>query len=63
MSRTDLPPVPPASRGKNNEGQPPNQPVDALEKGATSTTRNLSSQGRQGNLRQNTTNKGLQQDR
>ena len=62
-----LPPVPPA--GRTDKGTPaqhgPNEaparepsPLDESGK-----NRNLKEQGRQGNIKQNTTNKGYQQDR
>jgi hypothetical protein len=55
------PPVPPASRG-------PHEPADAREAPKDTTKRqkpreNLHDQGRQGNIAQNTTNQGYQQDR
>jgi len=65
MSRSDLPPVPPAARPRSGEARSAasDRRDDALAKGADPTARNLASQGRQGNVAQNTTNKGLQQDR
>jgi hypothetical protein len=57
---THLPPVPPANRstkgpgasrkGKEKDSKPPKR-------------ENLAEQGRQGNIKQNTTNQGYQQDR
>jgi hypothetical protein len=64
MSRTDLPPVPPAGRGPQGaarEGADNGQ--TAMARAAKPTERNLSSQGRQGNIKQNTTHSGHQQDR
>jgi hypothetical protein len=68
MARTDLPPVPPAGRGPQGaarEGADGSQPhgQTAMERAAKPTERNLSSQGRQGNIKQNTTHSGHQQDR
>ena len=61
-----LPPVPPDQRSPKG----PQSPVadnagssEATAEGADSRTRNLAEQGRQGNSKQNTTNKGYQQDR
>lgn len=59
-----LPPVPPANRSKFA----PNAEVkdDKVEANVTehdARKRNLKEQGRQGNIAQNTTNQGLQQDR
>lgn len=57
-----MPPVPPAN--KSDKGP------DSVKSGAESDTRipdqhqrNLAEQGRQGNIKQNTTNQGFQQDR
>lgn len=55
-----MPPVPPANRSPKGPGADPD-----LESGTgeTQATRNLAEQGRQGNIKQNTTNQGHQQDR
>jgi hypothetical protein len=66
MSKAHLPPVPPASRapmgsaGKAKEGD---LKADIAEANMESKNRNLGEQGRQGNIKQNTTNQGFQQDR
>jgi hypothetical protein len=58
---TKMPPVPPQNRSpkgvESDETKvPPNDPKPG-------TRENLAEQGRQGNIRQNTTNQGYQQDR
>ncbi len=58
-----LPPVPPGNRSTKGPGQPAasNAPQDT---GAPDPRqRNVDKQGRQGNIKQNTTNQGHQQDR
>jgi hypothetical protein len=57
---TKMPPVPPQNRspkgvGSENEMQPHDSKPGPRE--------NLAEQGRQGNIKQNTTNQGYQQDR
>lgn len=47
------PAAPAPDEAKRGSGPPASRPQD----------RNLAEQGRQGNIKQNTTNKGLQQDR
>jgi hypothetical protein len=65
MSKNDLPPVPPA--GQSNKG--PNatygdRPAsDLASDAAESRRRNIQKQGRQANIKVNTTNQGYQQDR
>jgi hypothetical protein len=59
MSR--LPPVPPASRSPKGPGSEPKVDTDDLK--TNNRKRNLAEQGRQGNIKQNTTNQGYQQDR
>lgn len=59
-----MPPVPPANRSDKGPGSAEGAPVDTTEHGRPhSTDRNLAEQGRQGNIKQNTTNQGYQQDR
>ena len=53
------PPVPPANRSSKGTGSAP-EPHDDKGKGPPE---NLSEQDRQGNIKQNTTNQGYQQDR
>jgi len=55
-----MPPVPPASKSPKGPGADPDaKPSD----GGAPPRENLSEQGRQGNIHQNTTNQGYQQDR
>jgi len=59
---TKPPPTPPENRSPKGTGEdksPAQQ--DAQQTG--SRDRNLAQQGRQGNIKQNTTNQGYQQDR
>lgn len=56
------PPVPPEQQNKfGSSGS--GAPSDAQPENFKAQNRNLAEQGRQGNTKQNTTNKGLQQDR
>ena len=57
-----LPPIPPASRSPYGPGDAPQSTVadDAAKPGVPE---NVHEQGRQGNIAQNTHNKGYQQDR
>jgi hypothetical protein len=54
-----MPPVPPEQRSNKGPGSDPK--VEVEENGRA--RENFDSQGRQGNIKQNTTNKGYQQDR
>jgi hypothetical protein len=65
MSKADLPPVPPAGRsGKGPNSASPGSPGnEATVSGSRSTPSNLKEQDRQGNIKQNTTHQGYQQDR
>lgn len=58
-----MPPVPPA--GRSNKGPNPanSQAASDSTQQDRSTPENLSEQDRQGNIKQNTTNQGHQQDR
>lgn len=57
-----LPPVPPAGRSQMGTGE--NARTDPRDHSADGKDRrNLSQQGRQGNIGQNTRNQGYQQDR
>jgi hypothetical protein len=56
-----LPPVPPENRSNKGPGSDPD--VSAQDSVPDRRTRNLAEQGRQGNIKQNTTNQGYQQDR
>lgn len=55
------PPIPPDQQTPH--GGSPEKPGNAKASDAGSANPNLAEQGRAGNLKQNTTNKGLQQDR
>lgn len=57
-----LPPVPPANRSNKGTGDP-GGPVQKDADIPDQRQRNLAEQGRQGNIKQNTTNQGHQQDR
>ena len=56
-----MPPVPPAGRSPKGPGDQTLPPKDAG--GGDSVPGNLKEQDRQGNIAQNTTNQGYQQDR
>jgi len=59
MSRR--PPIPPENRSPKGPGSEPKTGVDDYK--TDNRKRNLAEQGRQGNIKQNTTNQGYQQDR
>ena len=66
MSKAHLPPVPPANRPPHGAG--PQSPdgdlsAEAAEANKSAKDRNLGEQGRQGNIKQNTTHQGYTQDR
>jgi hypothetical protein len=67
MSKAHLPPVPPANRAPQGGSANADTSSDIANAKATgvqeSKDRNLASQGRQGNIKTNTTNQGYQQDR
>ena len=54
------PPVPPANRSPKGPQGSPEVPTDTSHENRPS---NLDQQGQQGNIKQNTTNQGYQQDR
>jgi hypothetical protein len=56
-----VPPVPPASRSPKGPGSDPG--IGRADAKPDDRHRNLAEQGRQGNIKQNTTNQGYQQDR
>jgi hypothetical protein len=59
-----MPPVPPANRSPKGTGSDPSVSADtAPDKKMEDRQRNLGEQGRQGDIKQNTTNQGYQQDR
>jgi hypothetical protein len=57
------PPVPPEQRSDKGSGAAAEQKQTRPKEGYDSRDRNLAEQGRQGAIKQNTTNKGFQQDR
>ena len=57
------PPVPPEQRNDEIPGTPEAATSERAPPGYQPQQRNLGEQGRQGNIKQNTTNKGHQQDR
>ena len=68
MSKAHQPPVPPAQRstkgpGSHTPGPQGDMTERAAEANKQSKERHLGEQGRQGNVKQNTTNQGYQQDR
>ena len=67
MSKFHLPPVPPANRapmgGSSNPKTGDDMPAAVAEGVKQAKDRNLAIQGRQGNIKENTTNQGYQQDR
>jgi hypothetical protein len=67
MSKAHLPPVPPAGRSPKGPGPQTEHQGDlsaeVAEANKSARDRNLGEQGRQGNIKQNTTHKGFQQDR
>ncbi|MBX9702013.1 MAG: hypothetical protein K2X74_21440 [Acetobacteraceae bacterium] len=65
MSKAHLPPVPPANRSSHGDSEPGKGklPEREAERTIESKNRHLEQQGRQGNIKQNTTNQGYQQDR
>ena len=59
-----MPPVPAANRSPKGPGSDPATSADAdINKRDADRKRHLGEQGRQGNIKQNTTNQGYQQDR
>ncbi len=66
-SKAHLPPVPPANRapmgGAGNAAPEGDMSAQVAEENKESKNRNLAEQGRQGNVKQNTTHQGYQQDR
>lgn len=64
MSKSDMPPVPPAGRSPKGPGASSGPNAGGKPaKNYSPENRNLAEQGRQGNIKQNTTNQGYQQDR
>jgi hypothetical protein len=59
---TAHPPVPPAGRSTKGPGDATPTKSD-MHKGTESDPPNTEKQGQQGNIKQNTTNQGYQQDR
>ncbi len=65
MSKADIPPVPPAARSDKGPGDSSasKNRSDVDVRGNRPVPANADKQGRQGNIKQNTTNQGYQQDR
>jgi hypothetical protein len=65
MSNAKIPPVPPANRSPGGSSTPGGSqiPENVAEENKESRNRQLEQQGRQGNIKQNTTHQGYQQDR
>ena len=65
MSKQKTPPVPPAGRSNKGPGEQSGEihPTGNDSTAAEASRRNFDKQGRQGNLKVNTTNQGYQQDR
>ena len=65
MSKADMPPVPPAGRSDKgpNSAPPGGSGDEAVVSGNRPVPGNLKEQDRQGNIKQNTTHQGYQQDR
>jgi len=60
---SDMHPVPPAGISPKGPQRPQAETEEAGTKEKLERPRNVDKQGRQGNIRQNTTNQGHQQDR
>jgi hypothetical protein len=58
-----VPPIPPASRSPKGPGNQAEPPTSKDKKHADQAPENLKEQDRQGDIKQNTTNQGYQQDR
>jgi hypothetical protein len=58
-----LPPIPPASVSPKGTGGDRATDVQSEAVESSKAIKNLAEQGRQGNIKQNTTNQGYQQDR
>jgi hypothetical protein len=65
MSNAKIPPVPPANRSTGGSATAGGGqiPENVAKENKASKNRHLEQQGRQGNIKQNTTNQGYQQDR
>ena len=57
------PPVPPEQQSPHQGNRPVEQSSDTQRERDNRVNRNLGEQGRQANIKQNTTNEGYQQDR
>lgn len=57
-----MPPVPPDNQSRKGTGDSKQIPADQLRQDQQ-RAQNLDQQGQQGNIKQNTTNQGYQQDR
>jgi hypothetical protein len=65
MSHSHMPPAPPQARSNKGPGADPKAETvsDIPSPGNRPVPSNLAEQDRQGNIKQNTTNQGYQQDR
>ena len=61
MSKADIPPVPPASRSPKGPGDQEKPSSERIAR--RRPTDNTAEQDRQGNIKENTTHQGYQQDR
>ena len=62
-NNSHMPPVPPENRSPHGGATAGEGRLSEAEAKANKTDRDTKQQGQQGNTHQNTTNKGLQQDR
>ncbi len=58
-----LPPIPPGNRSHKGPGEPATPAQEAAGRPAGERPQNPDQQGRQANIKQNTTHQGYQQDR
>lgn len=58
-----FPPIPPQNRSDKGPGEPEHAGRDAPKRPAGERPENPAQQGRQANIKQNTTHQGYQQDR
>jgi len=63
MGKSKMPPVPPEQRSGKGAAVPDNEKQSDVAGAVNKADRNLEQQGRQGNIKQNTTHQGYQQDR
>jgi hypothetical protein len=66
LMTSKVPPVPPQNRSPKGTGDPKERARDQVprgKQGVQNVEQNVEGQGEQGNIKQNTTNQGYQQDR